>query len=87
MKSLLQVTWDKTTVRNTGKSLAKNKKIIWNKSINLLTFLTAVKRSDISKSIFLRPVFSKLFEKLLLKLMEPVIEANELIPSHQFRFR
>ena len=39
------------------------------------------------RPISLLPVISKLFEKLLLKRMKPIIEEKELIPSHQFGFR
>lgn len=37
--------------------------------------------------ISLLPVISKLFEKVLLKHMKPIIEENNLIPFHQFGFR
>lgn len=39
------------------------------------------------RPISLLPIISKLFEKLLLKRMKPLIEAKDLIPSHQFGFR
>ena len=39
------------------------------------------------RPISLLPVISKLFEKLLLKRMKPIIEEGKLIPSHQFGFR
>jgi len=35
----------------------------------------------------LLPVMSKLFEKLLLKRLEPITERENLIPNHQFGFR
>ena len=39
------------------------------------------------RPISLLPVVSKLFEKLLLKRLKPIIEEKNLIPSHQFGFR
>jgi retron-type reverse transcriptase len=33
------------------------------------------------------PIISKLFKKLLLKRLKPIIENKNLIPSHQFGFR
>lgn len=39
------------------------------------------------RPISLLPVVSKLFEKLLLKRLKPLIEEKELIPTHQFGFR
>lgn len=39
------------------------------------------------RNISLLPVMSKLFKKLLLKRLEPLIEVNNLIPSHQSGFR
>jgi hypothetical protein len=39
------------------------------------------------RPISLLPVISKLFEKLLLKRLKPIIEERNLIPSHQFGFR
>lgn len=39
------------------------------------------------RPISLLPVISKLFEKLLLKRMQPIIERKNLIPNHQFGFR
>lgn len=39
------------------------------------------------KPISLLPVISKLFEKLLLKRLKPIIEEKKLIPTHQFGFR
>lgn len=39
------------------------------------------------RPISLLPAFSKIFEKLILKRLRPVIEENELIPNHQFGFR
>lgn len=39
------------------------------------------------RPISLLPVLSKIFEKLLLCRLKPIIEANKLIPSHQFGFR
>jgi hypothetical protein len=38
------------------------------------------------RPISLLPVMSKLFEKLLIKRLKPVIEMKNLIPNHQFRF-
>jgi predicted GIY-YIG superfamily endonuclease len=37
--------------------------------------------------ISLLPVMSKLFEKLFLKRLKPVIDRKQLIPDHQFGFR
>lgn len=39
------------------------------------------------RPISLLPIMSKLFEKLLLKRMQPIIEIKNLIPNHQFGFR
>lgn len=39
------------------------------------------------RPISLLPSLSKLFEKLLLKKMEPVLQANNVIPDHQFGCR
>jgi Reverse transcriptase (RNA-dependent DNA polymerase) len=39
------------------------------------------------RPISLLPVISKLFEKLLLKRLKPIIERKKLIPTHQFGFR
>jgi hypothetical protein len=39
------------------------------------------------RPISLLPIESKVFEKLLLKMLLPVVENNRLIPNHQFGFR
>jgi hypothetical protein len=39
------------------------------------------------RPISLLPIISKLFEKLLLKRLKPLIESENIIPSHQFGFR
>lgn len=39
------------------------------------------------RPISLLPVMSKLFEKILLKRLKPIIERKNLIPNHQFGFR
>ena len=39
------------------------------------------------RPISLLPCISKLFEKLLLQRLMPIIEEKQLIPSHQFGFR
>jgi hypothetical protein len=39
------------------------------------------------RPISLLPTISKLFEKLLLKRLKPIIEDKKLIPNHQFGFR
>ena len=39
------------------------------------------------RPISLLPVMSKLFEKLLIKRLKPIIERKNLIPNHQFGFR
>ena len=39
------------------------------------------------RPISLLPVMSKLFEKLLLKRLKPIIDEKNLIPNHQFGFR
>jgi hypothetical protein len=35
----------------------------------------------------LLPIVSKVFEKLLLKRLLPIVDINRLIPNHQFGFR
>jgi hypothetical protein len=37
--------------------------------------------------ISLLPIVSKVFEKLLLERLLPMVENNRLIPNHQFGFR
>jgi hypothetical protein len=39
------------------------------------------------RPISLLPIISKVFEKLLLKRLLPMVENNRLIPNHQFGFR
>lgn len=39
------------------------------------------------RPISLLPIMSKLFEKLLLKRLKPIIEAKNIIPEYQFGFR
>jgi hypothetical protein len=39
------------------------------------------------RPISLLPIVSKVFEKLFLKRLEPLINSNNLIPNHQFGFR
>ncbi|MGR0295568.1 reverse transcriptase domain-containing protein, partial [Klebsiella pneumoniae] len=39
------------------------------------------------RPISLLPILSKLFEKLLLKRLLPIVESNNLFPTHQFGFR
>jgi hypothetical protein len=39
------------------------------------------------RAISLLPIVSKVFEKLLLKRLLPMVENNRLIPNHQFGFR
>jgi len=39
------------------------------------------------RPISLLPVMSKLFEKLLIKRLKPIVERKNLTPNHQFRFR
>lgn len=39
------------------------------------------------RPISLLPIIAKLFEKLFLKRLKPIIERKELIPTHQFGFR
>lgn len=39
------------------------------------------------RPISLLPMISKLFEKILLKRLKPIIEERNLIPNHQFGFR
>lgn len=39
------------------------------------------------RPISLLPVISKVFERILLRRLQPVIEDNNLIPDHQFGFR
>lgn len=42
---------------------------------------------DSYRPISLLPTLSKVFEKLLLKRLNPIIEDKKIIPSHQFGFR
>lgn len=39
------------------------------------------------RPISLLPIMSKLFEKLLLKRLKPIVEQKKLLPNHQFGFR
>lgn len=39
------------------------------------------------RSISLLPIISKVYEKLVLKRLKPIIEEKQLIPAHQFGFR
>lgn len=39
------------------------------------------------RPISLLPIISKVFEKLLLKRLKPIIQERKLIPNHQFGFR
>lgn len=39
------------------------------------------------RPISLLVTFSKIFEKLFLKRLSPILENNNIIPSHQFGFR
>jgi hypothetical protein len=39
------------------------------------------------RPISLLPVLSKLFEKLLLKRLKPILQVKQFIPTHQFGFR
>lgn len=39
------------------------------------------------RPISLLPIISKIFERILLRRLQPVIEDNNLIPDHQFGFR
>lgn len=39
------------------------------------------------RPISLLPIMSKLFEKLLLKRLKPILDSKNLIPDHQFGFR
>ena len=39
------------------------------------------------RRISLLPVLSKLFEKLLLKRLKPILDEKQIIPTYQFRFR
>ena len=38
------------------------------------------------RPISLLPVLSKLFQKLLLKILKPILDENQIIPTHQFGF-
>jgi hypothetical protein len=42
---------------------------------------------DSYRQISLLPIMSKLFEKLLLKILQSVITTKKLIPNHKFGFR
>lgn len=46
-----------------------------------------LKHAKSYRPISLLPIISKLFEKLFLKRLSPLIEGNKLIPNHQFGFR
>ena len=46
-----------------------------------------MKRKTSYRPISLLPTLSKLFEKLFLRRLKPIIERNNLIRSHQFGFR
>jgi hypothetical protein len=39
------------------------------------------------RRISLLPIMSKLFEKLILKRLKPIITEKHLVPTHQFGFR
>jgi hypothetical protein len=39
------------------------------------------------RPISLLPILSKLFEKLILKRLKPIIAEKHLVPTHQFGFR
>jgi hypothetical protein len=39
------------------------------------------------RPIALLPIMSKLFEKLILKRLKPIIAEKHLVPTHQFGFR
>lgn len=39
------------------------------------------------RHVSLLPVMLKLFEKLLLRRLKPILETNNLIPNHQFSFK
>jgi hypothetical protein len=39
------------------------------------------------RPISLLPIMPKLFEKLVLKRLTPILDANHIIPQHQFGFR
>jgi len=39
------------------------------------------------RPISLLPILSKLFEKLLLKRLKPILDKKQIIPTHQFGFR
>lgn len=39
------------------------------------------------RPISLLPVIAKLYEKILLKRLNPIIESKSVIPNHQFGFR
>lgn len=60
------------------------------KRANVIMICKPDKAKDIPSSyrpISLLPVLGKLFEKLLLRKLEPLIDQNNLIPSFQFGFR
>jgi len=39
------------------------------------------------RPISLLPILSKLYEKLLLKRLKPILDEKQIIPIHQFGFR
>lgn len=60
------------------------------KVAQIVMILKPGKKSDDVKSyrpISLLPILSKVFEKLLLERLKPIIEQRGLIPNHQFGFR
>ena len=48
---------------------------------------TKARKTTALGCIVLLPVMSKLFEKLLIKRLNPIIERKNLMPNHQFGFR
>jgi hypothetical protein len=42
---------------------------------------------ELYRPISLLPIMSKLFEKLTLKRLKPIINEKHLVPTHQFGFR
>jgi hypothetical protein len=60
---------------------------LWNHANVLCKIWGSANEVTPYRPISLLPIVSKLFEKLPLKRLKPLIESKNLIPSHQFGFR
>lgn len=63
--------------------------VLWKHSIIILFPKPGKPAHDPSsyRPISLLPLLSKVFEKIILKRLLPVVESNQLLPNHQFGFR